>query len=461
VIIEVERKNDSTGMARKQPRLRVLVCAQAVSPVRGSEPGVGWNIVSRLAQWHDVTVLCKPASHGSEVQIFRDEIETYIAQHGSIPGLTVHFVESPLLCQALQHESGLRRRTLYYVGYKAWQKKAYKAALMLHAEQPFNLIHHLNITGFREPGYLWKLSVPFIWGPVTGAADIPPSYFPMMGWGDRVFYTFRNIRNTMQKFTNIRCRTAARSAKHIWAVGRESMDLINGIWGCHAESLLESGASTRDGVSPRLYHQGRPLRIVWSGQHIGRKALPILLYVLKRLRNDPLWDRHYPPAIVTVLGSGPETERWQAVARELGLDDCVEWSGQVTQSTAMGIVAQADVLVHTSLQEGTPHVILEALSLGLPVVCHDICGMSVAVDKTCGIKVPMRDPESSILGFTDAIRNIILHPEVIERMSAGAIVRAEELSWDNKAWHIAQRYWQVFELASSKLPIIHNARGNW
>ncbi len=72
------------------------------------------------------------------------------------------------------------RRTLYYTGYAAWQRAAYRAALDLHRDRPFDLAHQLNITGYREPGYLWKLPIPFVWGPVGGAADIPPGFFPIM-----------------------------------------------------------------------------------------------------------------------------------------------------------------------------------------------------------------------------------------------------------------------------------------
>jgi glycosyltransferase involved in cell wall biosynthesis len=424
-------------------RLRVLISAQAVSPFRGSEPGLGWNLVSRLAQWHDVTVLCSPNSHSSDEQAYRNEVETYFAQRGRIHGLTIHFIQAPLLCHLFQYETGIRRRTVYYIGYNAWQRKVFKIASKLHAEQQFDIIHHLNITGYREPGYLWRLSAPFVWGPVTGAADIPFSYFPLMGWGDRIYYAVRNVQNLIQKHANRRCRDAARSARHIWAVGKESMELVKGTWGFPAENFIESGAVVRNGVTPRQYDEKRPLRLIWSGQHIGRKALPILLHALKSIKQAWRDIESDLPLHLAILGEGPETARWRLMAEKLGLENQIRWVGQVTHEEALREVSQSDVLVHTSVQEGTPHVVLEALSLGIPVLCHNACGMSVAIDETCGVKIEMLSPEASISGFADAIRGLLSEPDKVHQMSVGAIKRAKELSWDSKAWQISEQYLRI------------------
>jgi glycosyltransferase involved in cell wall biosynthesis len=193
------------------------------------------------------------------------------------------------------------------------------------------------------------------------------------------------------------------------------------------------------------------LRLAWSGQHIGRKALPILLQALAVLRSEQLKLDQVPRVEVVVLGEGPETERWKAKAQRLGIADCIRWTGMLPHAAALREVAESDAMAFTSIQEGTPHAVLESLSLAVPVLCHDACGMGVAVNDDCGIKLPMIDPASSIAGFADAIRRLALEPGLVDRLSSGALRRAAELSWDNKARHIAERYWQVVNVRPAQV----------
>src|SRR5688572_19929337 len=185
-------RSTAPAHAAPAPRRRVLVSAYAVSPDRGSEPGMGWNICTRLARHHDVTVVCSSqVPPGAED--FRGEIRRYLGERGAIPGLSFHFVDPPLASYLLQRETPLLRRTLYYTGYRSWQRAAFRAAAALHAREPFDLVHQLNITGFREPGYLWKLpGVPFVWGPVGGAANVPRPFLSLMSGRERLFYRVRN-----------------------------------------------------------------------------------------------------------------------------------------------------------------------------------------------------------------------------------------------------------------------------
>ena len=426
-------------------RLRALVSAYAVSPAQGSEPGLGWNVCRRLAERHDVTVLCAPGMPGEDPDVFRREIGGHLRFEGPIPGLSFHFVEPPALSRWLQRETGLRRRTLYYTGYAAWQRAAYRAAEELHRRRPFDVVHQLNITGYREPGYLWKLDAPFVWGPVGGAADVPWPFLRTMGWGDRCFYAARNLANAVQQRLAWRCRRAARAARHVWAIGEENARMVRHRWGRDAETVIESGASAREDVTPAAadYDGRRPLRVVWSGEHIGRKALPVLLEALAALRT-----RHRIAVECVVLGAGPRTTCWRRLAETLGVADLVRWTGQLPRESALAEVRRAHVMAFTSVQEGTPHAVMEALSLGVPVVCHDACGMGVAVNERCGMKVPLRDPATSVRGFADALAQLAARPALLHALSEGALERARGLDWDRNVEAIAAVYAQVAAVAA-------------
>jgi glycosyltransferase involved in cell wall biosynthesis len=86
--------------------------------------------------------------------------------------------------------------------------------------------------------------------------------------------------------------------------------------------------------------------------------------------------------------------------------------------------------------------VLEALALGLPVVCHDACGMQTAVTDQCGIKVPLYDREISIDGFCLVIQKLA-EPPVYNQLSAKALQRAHELTWDSKVARISEAYLNV------------------
>ncbi|MGA8671902.1 MAG: glycosyltransferase [Terracidiphilus sp.] len=421
-------------------RLRILVSAHAVSPYFGSEPGMGWNILYRMGKHHEVVVLCNPIHFDSfgfrKNWNCRKDIEKFAAQQGLPDGLTFVFVDAPLLSRLLQRESFPLRQTLYYTGYSAWQRAAYRVAVDLHRQHPFDLVHQLNITGFREPGYLWQLGIPFVWGPVTGSQRIPSSFLKRFSPRDRVFYGARNIANGVQMFTKQRLRRAARAARHIWVVSESDRRMVCETWGCPAENLLESGTDVHEGVRPRNYEPNRPLRICWSGMHIGRKALPILLHAIDRCQSPLLVE-------LSILGEGPETKLWQRLAVSLRNRLTVKWLGRMDHSAAIAEMNRSDIFALSSLSEGTPGVVMEALSLGLPVICHDACGMGQAVTTECGIKIPLLDPCTSICGFAAALDRILQHPEDVFRLSKGALQRAKELTWDAKVTDILATYERV------------------
>jgi glycosyltransferase involved in cell wall biosynthesis len=417
--------------AAGQSKLRVLVAAFAFSPSQGSEGGIGWNLVTRLARFHEVTVLVGdlrgdlPGKHN---------LEQWFASNPEIPNLEVIHVPPDrrmVFWEKVHRLPGLW--PLYYHAYALWQKAAYRKARELHHRRNFDLCHQLTYLTYRDPGHLWKLGIPFYWGPVSGTDNIPSSFYPMLRAEEHGKFWIRDLLNCVQKHTSFRARAASRLAKKVWCVSKSDLALIGGPWGGSAEQLFATGTEPMQAHAKKLL-PGEPLRIIWSGLHIGRKALPLLLRALADIPLELPWH-------LEVLGNGPSTIRWKGLSDELGLPrQRIQWIGHLPKTEAIERMRGAHVLVHSSLNEGTPTVMMEALSLGLPVICHDACGMSAAVTEECGVKVPLRDPATSILGFRAAIISLLEKPDLLERLSSGALSRSVELSWDSTARAIADSY---------------------
>jgi glycosyltransferase involved in cell wall biosynthesis len=313
---------------------------------------------------------------------------------------------------------------LFYEAYRRWQKQTLAAAVRLHKEERFDIVHHVNIIGFREPGYLWQLGIPFFWGPISGAPMVPLGYLKDFGLRERVRWGTRNLLNRMQFKLARRPTRAAKTASLVWTVSREDSEVIKG-WSVNSEHMLETGCSIISKPCERSQNPGINLRICWSGLFQGIKALPLLLRALANTL--PLANCR-----LEILGCGPEEKRWKQMANDLALGDRIVWHGMIPRDKALAMMNDCDVLVHTSVKEGTPHVVLEALGMGIPVICHDACGMGIAVDSRCGLKIPLADPATSVEGFRAALLRLIEEPRLLETLSGGALARAAELDWDTK-----------------------------
>lgn len=420
-------------------RLRVLISSHEFSPEQGSECAVGWNIVTRMASYHDVTVLCAdgPALYPNS---YRDAVSRHFDQHGEIPGLKVVYVEQPpntlryarLNRMLMALTRGIGWQPMYYMGLDVWHRAAFTKAVKLGLGN-FDLAHQLTPISFLKPGYLWTTDLPFFWGPVGGMFKVPKSFARYGGVKSMLFETIRSA-NIEQRVSTSSFNDTVRKAKLIWTVTEDERFVVNALAQGKASPMIDTAPP--EGIIGRVrrYDEKMPLRFCWSGKHEPRKAFPLLLHALASLpeRKEVLLD---------VLGEGPETNRWQGIAGKLSLKG-ITWHGRLPYHQALKTMEKADVFVHTSFREAASMVVLEALGWGMPVICHDACGMAVAVDETCGIKVPLVSPERSIQGFRDAIARLFRNPELVERLSEGALRRASHLSWDAKVKEIAEAYTQ-------------------
>lgn len=212
---------------------KVLVSVYACSPFRGSEPGMGWHYLRAIARSNEVWAIV-------EQEKWQAEIEDYLRAHPDEMS-TVHwtFIRKP--------RARLLRRIWppsYYWFYRIWQWRAYQVACWLNKQVKFDIVHQLNMVGFREPGYLWKLDVPFLWGPVGGLGYTSLKLLPLVGFWGGLEHLVRNLINYLHCHLLVRPRHAARKASAtvgLIMATNENKRRAKALWDVDSEVLCEIG----------------------------------------------------------------------------------------------------------------------------------------------------------------------------------------------------------------------------
>ncbi|PYS52612.1 MAG: hypothetical protein DMF68_01150 [Acidobacteria bacterium] len=125
-----------------------------------------------------------------------------------------------------------------------------------------------------------------------------------------------------------------------------------------------------------------------------------------------------------IAGSGGMKEQLVARARLLGVASRCEFTGVYTSSDGrQSFMRRLDIFALPSFTEGTPNSIIEAMSLGLPIVATNVGGIPDVVDSDAGILVSPEDSAS----LSQAIIRLAEDAELRQRMGRAARDRYEKL----------------------------------
>jgi glycosyltransferase involved in cell wall biosynthesis len=128
----------------------------------------------------------------------------------------------------------------------------------------------------------------------------------------------------------------------------------------------------------------------------------------------------WPEARLLLVGRGPEQSRLQALADALGVSPRVHLLGE--QPDVAPYLAQMDLYVQTSVAEGMPNSVLEAMATGLPVVATAVGGTpEVVADGETGFLVAPGDPSA----LADAIARLLADPRLAEAFGRAGRARVE------------------------------------
>lgn len=407
--------------------MNVLINAFAVGPNKGSEPGIGWLWITHIAKHCNVFLIC-----GDE---YKDEV---LHEYEMLPhknNIKLYFNPIPPKVVEIVNNQGDWR---FYYYYRKWQKKTLEIAKKVCEENKIDIIHHLNLTCYREPGFLWKIRGPkYVWGPVGGMDMCPINYIKGTDSRTTNKYRLKNLLNWLQFRFDLRIKKASKAADCLFCDGNEGVDVFKKVHGINSLQINETGCVERNGISrEKIAGSGDGLVILWAGRFLSTKLLDLAFISLSLIEQDYKVKMH-------ILGTGELKSRYELIAKELGIKDRVIWHGQVPHEEVEHLMRSSDLFFFTSVMEGTPSVIMECITNGLPILCFDTCGFGPLVDESIGEKIHLSNPEQSAREFADKIKYFYEHRDILQQKSENCKDKLSTISWDSLANKVIDIYKQV------------------
>jgi len=154
--------------------------------------------------------------------------------------------------------------------------------------------------------------------------------------------------------------------------------------------------STKEPIAQPWFTPGEPPVVLGVGRLVAQKDFPTLIHAFAQVRQ-------VRPARLMILGSGREQKRLEALVRELRLEDDVALVGFVKNPSAY--MAHSAVFVLSSAWEGLPTVLVEAMTVGTPVISTNCeSGPAEILDNgKYGDLVPVGNTEA----MAEAILNVL------------------------------------------------------
>jgi glycosyltransferase involved in cell wall biosynthesis len=204
--------------------------------------------------------------------------------------------------------------------------------------------------------------------------------------------------------------------------------------GADSPIFLPAGSITSQDVRHEVARPARGsrrrMRLVWVGRIERVKGLEVLLAALACARKTGR------VISLGIIGAGPDSyvTELRGLAEVLGVATEVAFEGPIEHGPALlRRLRAADLFVLPSRSEGTPKVVIEALSQGLPVLATAVGGLPLILTRDCGRLVSPGDAHA----LCREIERFYDSPRDLRRLRAGAISRARDFTIDVLAARLA------------------------
>lgn len=369
--------------------LHVALIAVACSPSQGSELGLGWKAVAAISERHRLTVFVH-VNH-------QEEIEAHLRSPKAEASMArVSFVYVSRQHEHHKNQAIARLMTWHY--YRLWLDECVGVVTRMHADEPFDLVHHVTYSTWRMGSPFFKTGIPTVWGPVGGAGKVPLSAYGILSTEAKITESLRTIISKTYSLLPAFGESLERNSV-ILASNEETKRFMEN----HTERDLPvvfptffeaSEQGGRDG----LRNPSQTLNCFYGGGIIGSKgiALSFGAIALACSRGVDITFR--------IAGPGPEIKHLEKLVKIHNIEDRVIFLPLLRGDAYKEVLEQADVFLFPSFRENIGMTMVDAMLHQTAPIVLDTSAPGEIVTHECGWKIPVAGNREIVEGLAAALQ---------------------------------------------------------
>lgn len=415
----------------------ILVYAYQLSPFQGSEAGLAWDYIVNMSKTNKLVVLYGTCEEYHQMG-YTNVLEKYIQEY---PIINVSLVPvRPSFSFDVQDYS-IRGITKFYKQYERYQKDVYETAKRICEHDHFDLVHFLGPIGYREPGYLWKLGLPYMWGPVGGMTFTDLRL--LKGTDDFkgcLQLVFKKLANYVQLHTDQRVKEAMQSADLVIGCTTKTKNIIKKVYSLPCERLTyltQNCIKELHDLNISKFDSDK-IHMVWIGRIDFGKSLITTLRILSKLHNRDKYILH-------VVGDGDLFEKCNAFIKVNNLSKNVVFHGKIPRDRVFEIINNSHLHIITSLLDVNPTIFWEASAFCVPTITIGNNGTEDIITPDIGIVIKPAAYNSIIKDFTKRLDDIACNPECLKDMANNLLQVRVKYSWSERCGEINRLYDKTIE----------------
>jgi glycosyltransferase involved in cell wall biosynthesis len=183
------------------------------------------------------------------------------------------------------------------------------------------------------------------------------------------------------------------------------------------------------------------IQLLYVGRIVPYKGLSLLIEALSLL-DIKLKSKIF----LSIVGDdqGAYADHCKQLTRALNLEDCCTFYGKRRKEEVLTFYKNSNIFCFPSLAEAGGTVVLEAMSMGLPVITINRGGPAEMVDKSCGILIDAHSPNYVSRKIAEALSMLIMNRDKTIDLGKAARKKVQDnFTWQKKGQKLKEIYEEV------------------